>query len=201
MPSPSPEPSSTDSIHTQRALATVEAFLQASNSPEYKKTAWLYLKKCLQELTRTHSTPTPPAHDKILKRLTAIEKKLSAQTAMLPKPPTYADHAHLAPPQNVYEKPVPGRVLKEVTVKVLEYPKPTQISERLVETINAARSSKAGKVLAAQKLQNRNLCITTDSHETKALLEHEEGRTQVIARRTKVRGQRFTVMAHSVKKN
>ncbi len=112
MPSPSPEPGSTNPIHTQRALTTVEAFLQASSYPEYTKTTWLYQKKCLQELTRTPNTTPPRAHDKILKRLTAIEKKLSTPTAMLHKPSTYAYHARLAPSQSLYEKPVPGRALK-----------------------------------------------------------------------------------------
>jgi hypothetical protein len=68
-----------------------------------------------------------------LKSLTAIEKKLSTPTAVLPKPSTYADHARLAPSQSVYEKPVPGRALKEVTVKVIGDPQPPQTSERLVE--------------------------------------------------------------------
>jgi hypothetical protein len=62
-----------------------------------------------------------------------------------------------------------------VTVKVIDDPKPSQTSERLIESINAAHSNKAGKVLAARKLESKDICITADSHETKTLLEHEEG--------------------------
>ncbi len=62
-------------------------------------------------------------------------------------------------------------------------------------------SSTAGIVLAAQKLKSGDICVTTDSHQTKALLEQEEGLTQVIAGRTKVQGRRFTVMVHSVRTN
>ncbi len=64
MPSTSPEPTSLDPIHTEKALATVEAFLQASNCPEYTENAWLYLKKGILELS---TTPATPAHDEILK--------------------------------------------------------------------------------------------------------------------------------------
>jgi hypothetical protein len=100
---------------------------------------------------------------------------------MLPKPYTYANHARLAPPQIVHEKSVPGRALKEVTVTVIGDPKPSQTIKRLVESINAACSSKAGKVLAARKLKSGDICVTTDSHETKTLLEQEKGWTQVIS--------------------
>jgi hypothetical protein len=73
---------------------------------------------------------------------------------MLPKQSTYSDHARSASSQSVHEKPVPGRALKEVTVKVIRDQKPSQTSERLGESINAALSSKAGKVLAARKLKS-----------------------------------------------
>jgi hypothetical protein len=136
-----------------------------------------------------------------MKRLSAIEKKLSALTAMLPIPSTYADHTRLAPSQSDHEKPVPGRALNEVTVKDIGDPKPPQMSERLVKSMDAAHSSKANKVLAAQKLKSRDICITTYSHETRTLLGKKEGWTQVIAGQTKVRGQQFTVMAHSVQTN
>jgi hypothetical protein len=105
---------------------------------------------------------------------------------MLPQPSTYADHACPALPQSVHEKPVPGRALKELTVTVIGDLKPSLTSERLVESINAARSSNAGKVLAARRLKSGDICVTTDSHETKTLLEEEEGWTQVIAGQTKV---------------
>jgi hypothetical protein len=93
---------------------------------------------------------------------------------MLPKTSTYADHARLALFQSVHEKPVPGIALKEVMVKVIGDPKPSQTSERLVESINAAHASKSGKVLVAQKLQSGDICVTTDSHEKNTLLEHDE---------------------------
>ncbi len=89
-----------------------------------------------------------------MKRLFVIEKKLFALTAMLPKLPTYEDRARLALSRSILEKPVPGRALKEVTVTVLDDPKPSQASQRLVESMNAARSRKAGKVLAGQKLKS-----------------------------------------------
>ncbi len=125
MPSPSPEPTSQDPVLTQRALATVEAFLQASNCPEYTKNTWLYLKK---EITELSTTPATPAHDEILKRLSAIEKKLSAAATLPLKPSTYADSARLAMPLSTQEKPVSSRALKEVLVKVIGDPKPTQTS-------------------------------------------------------------------------
>lgn len=124
----SPENTSTNSIQTQRAIATVEAFLQASSCPEHTKNAWLTLKKAIQELSTTKSTSVTPAQDKILRKLSAIEWKLSAPTAALPRPMSYADQARLAPPQNVHEKPVPSRALKEMTVKVIDDPKPNQTS-------------------------------------------------------------------------
>jgi hypothetical protein len=201
MSSPSPEPNPNEPIHLQRALMTVEAFLQASCCPEYTKNAWLYLKKAINELSTTPRTPTTLAQDKILKRLSAIETKLSAPTAMLSKSPTYADCARLAPSQSILEKPVPGRALKEVMVTVIDVPKPSQTSQRQVESINAAHSSKAGKVLAARKLKSGDICVATDRHETKTHLEQDEEWTQVIVGRMKVRGRRFTVMAHSVRMN
>jgi hypothetical protein len=156
-------------------MLTVEGFLQAADCSVHTKNAWLYLKKPLNERSNSPSTPTTSAQDKILKRLSAIEKKLSAPTAMQPKPSTYADHTRLAPPQSFHEKPVPGRALKEVTVTFIGDPKPSQTSERLVELINAAPSSKASEVLAAQKFKSGDICVTTESHETKTLLEQEEG--------------------------
>ncbi len=83
MTSPSPEPSSTNSIHTQRALATVEAYLQASNCPEYTKNAWLHLEYSLQKLSTTQLTPPTLAHEEILQRLSAIKKSISALSAPL----------------------------------------------------------------------------------------------------------------------
>ncbi len=71
----------------------------------------------------------------------------------------------------------------------------------MVESINAAHSSKAGKVIAARKLKSRDICVTNDSHETKFLLEQDEGWTKVIAGQTKERGRQFTVMAHNVRTN
>jgi hypothetical protein len=91
-------------------------------------------------------------------------------------------------PHGVYEKLVPSRALKEVTVKVMNDPKPCQTSERLVDSINAARSTTLGKVLAAQMLQSGDILVTADSYETKNLMELEEGWTKVIAGKTKDKG-------------
>ncbi len=70
-----------------------------------------------------------------------------------------------------------------------------------MEYINAAPSGKAGKVLAVRKLDSGNIVITADSHETKNLIEHEEGWTNVIAGKTKVKGPRFRVMVHTMRTN
>ncbi len=96
MTSPSPEPTTANSIHTQRALATVEAFFQASNCPEFNKNAWLFLKKGLLELSITENSRTTTTEDKILKKLSDIEKKISAPPALPQKPSTYADSAPFA---------------------------------------------------------------------------------------------------------
>ncbi len=72
MISPSPEPTTANSTHTQRAMATVEEFLQASNCPEFTKNAWLFLKKNLQELSITQNICTTTTEDKILKKLSDI---------------------------------------------------------------------------------------------------------------------------------
>jgi hypothetical protein len=53
-----------------------------------------------------------------------------------------------------------------VTVKIMGDPKPSQTRKRLVESINAACSSKTGKVLGPQKLQSLDIILTADSHET-----------------------------------
>jgi hypothetical protein len=87
---------------------------------------------------------------------------------------TYADSAHLAIALDTQEMSVPGRAFKEVLVNVIGDPKPTQTSGRLVETINVARSSRAGRVLAAQKRDSGDIVITADSHEIKNLIEQEE---------------------------
>ncbi len=179
----------------------MEASLQASYCPEYTKNAWLYLKNSLQRLSTTQSTPPASAQEDIPKELYAIKKSISARSAPLLQAPSYADQAQKAGPQGTQEKPVPSRALKEVTVKVIEDQKPSQTSERLVESINAAGLSKADKILAARKLKSGDSCVTADSHETKTLLEHKEGWTQVIRGRTKVRGLQFTVMAHRVRTN
>jgi hypothetical protein len=86
-----------------------------------------------------------------------------------------------------------------MTVKVIGSPKPNQTSNRLVESINAAHSSKAGKVVATRKSNSRDIAIIAESYETRKLMEEEEGWTKVIARKTKVKGRRFTVMAQSVR--
>jgi 2-oxoglutarate dehydrogenase complex dehydrogenase (E1) component-like enzyme len=179
----------------------MEAFLQASNCPKHTKNAWLYLKNSLQKLSITQSTHPTSAQEEILKELSSIKKSISTLSRQLLQAPSYADQARKSAPQAAHEKPVSGRALKEVTVKVIDVPKPSQTSERLIESINAARSSKAGKVLAARKLKSGDICVTADSHETKIFLEHEDGWTHVIGGRTNVRGRRFTVMAHGVETN
>jgi hypothetical protein len=70
---------------------------------------------------------------------------------------------------------MPSRALEVVLVKVVDNPKPSQTSGRLIELINAASSSKAAKVLAAQKLNSGDIVVTAYSHETKNLIKHEEG--------------------------
>jgi hypothetical protein len=149
MASPTPERVATDAIHKGRAIATVEAFLQAANCPQHTKNAWLYLKKKLEEEKTTKGMMPNTAQDEILKRLISIEKRLLGSPLTPQKLPSYADSARHATPATVQEKPAPGRALKEATVHVLSDPKPSQTSKRLVEFINAARSNKSGKVLAA----------------------------------------------------
>jgi hypothetical protein len=53
-----------------------------------------------------------------------------------------------------------------------------------VESINATRSNKSSKVLAAQKLQSGDIIVTADCQETRNLIEQEEGWTKVIAGKT-----------------
>jgi hypothetical protein len=60
-------------------------------------------------------------------------------------------------------------------VKVVDDPRPSQARGRLVESINVAHSSKAGNVLTARKLDSSDIVINADSHETKNLIDHEEG--------------------------
>jgi hypothetical protein len=136
-----------------------------------------------------------------LKRLSAIEKKLSAPAALTPKPLTYANTARLAMPLSTQDKPVLSKAVKEVWVKVIGDPKPTQTCGGLVDLITAARSSRSGKVLAARELESREILTTADSHKTKNLIEQEEGWTKVIAEKTKGKGQSITVMVHAVRTN
>jgi hypothetical protein len=56
-------------------------------------------------------------------------------------------------------------------------------------------------VLAALKLDSSNIVITADSYETKNLIEYKQGRTKVIAGKTKVKGLWFRVMVHAVRAN
>ncbi len=159
------------------------------------------MKKNLLELSITQNTSTTTTEDKILKKLSNIEKKISAPPALPQKPSTYAHSARLALAHSTHEEPVPSRALKEVLVKVVDDPKPSRTSGRLVESINAARSSKAGKVLAARKLDSDNIVITADSYEIKNLIDYKEGWTKVIGGKTKVKGRRFRVMVHAVRTN
>lgn len=86
-------------------------------------------------------------------------------------------------------------------MKVISNLKPNPTSEMLVESINAAHSSIASKVLAAQRLHSREILVTADSCETKKLIEHEKKWTKVVAEKTEVKGQRLTVLAHAVLTN
>jgi hypothetical protein len=138
MLSPSLDPISDDLINTQRALLTMEAFFQASGCSELTKNAWLYLKKAIYELSTTLSIPTSSAKHKILEKLSAIEKKPTAPTALLLKSSTYADSARPALCQIAIEKPVSDRALKKVMIKVIDNTKPSQSSEQLVELIDTA---------------------------------------------------------------
>ncbi len=83
--------------------------------------------------------------------------------------------ARLVLPQGALGKPVPNRALIDVTVKVIGKAKPSQTSQRLVESIDTARSSKSDEVLAAQLLQSGYILVTTYSHEKNNLIEPEEG--------------------------
>ncbi len=108
------------------------------------------LEKCTAKAKYNPKHPPTSAQEEIHKGLSAIKKQLFALSAPLLKTPFLPDQARKAAPQGAHEKPVPGRALKEVTVKVIDDPKPSQTSERLVESINASHSSKAGKVLAEE---------------------------------------------------
>jgi hypothetical protein len=141
------------------------------------------------------------ALDKISKQLAVLEKKIAAQPAALLKLSTYADHARLSLSQAFHKKPVPSRALREEMVKVVDDPNPSQTSGRLVESINAARFTKAGKVVAARKLESGDIVITADNEVTKNLIEQEEGWTKVIAGITKVKARRFTLIAHGDRTN
>ncbi len=158
-------------------------------------------KNALQNLGTTKSTHMTLALDKISKQLTVLEEKSATQPATLLKPSTNANDACLSPSQVFHEKPDPSRALREVIVKVVDNPKPSKTSEQLVESINAARSTKAGKVVAARKLESGDIVITADDEVTKNLIEQGEGWTKVIAGKTKVKARQFTVIAHGVRTN
>ncbi len=158
-----------NAIHKDRAIATVETFFQAANCPQTTKNALLYLKKGQQE-----TAPASSTHGEILKKLSAIEKILSTPPADFHKLTSYADFVHLALPHKFQEKPVLSRALNEVLVTVVEDPKSAQTSGRLLESITTTHASQPGKVIAVQKLDSGVIVITTDSNNTKTLLEQEE---------------------------
>jgi hypothetical protein len=60
--------------------------------------------------------------------------------------------------------PVLSRTLKEVIVKVIEDPKPTQTSGKFIESVNTALSSRAGKLLVARILYSIYIVITADNY-------------------------------------
>jgi hypothetical protein len=78
MSTPCSKLTATNFIHTQRLLATVVAILQASNCLEFTMKAWLFLTNNLLELSTTQNTGTTTTEDKILNKLSGIEKKISA---------------------------------------------------------------------------------------------------------------------------
>jgi threonine synthase len=125
MPTTPTEPTSTNPVYTQRALTNVEEFLQRSGCSDHTKNAWLYLKNALHKLSTIQCTPPTSAQVEILKGLSAIEKRLSALSAPLLKAPSYANQACKAAPQGAHEKPVLEKALEEVTVKVIDDPKPS----------------------------------------------------------------------------
>ncbi len=104
-----------------------------------------------------------------------MKKEIATQPATPLEAWTYADHVCLSPSQVSNEKPVPSRALREEMVKVVDDPKLSQTGGRLVESINAARSTKAGKVVAARKLESGDIVITADDEVMKNLIEQEDG--------------------------
>jgi hypothetical protein len=77
------------------------------------------------ELSSSQCTPAHLAHEKILKRLAAIEKKLSVLSALLLKQLIYAYFADFAMLHGSRKKPITSKVLKDVTVKVIDNVKVT----------------------------------------------------------------------------
>jgi hypothetical protein len=146
-----------DPVNTQQELAAVEEYIQRTGCPDHTKYAKLYLKNGLQKLSNTQNNPSISTQDEILKGLSAIEKHLSAPSNLLLKAPLYTNQACIAAPQGAHKKPVSDRALNEVVVKVIKDAKESQTSEKYIESVNAVRLSKAGKVQAEQKLSSRDV--------------------------------------------
>jgi hypothetical protein len=109
------------------------------------------LKKGTQELCTTQSPSATSAHNEILKRLFAIVRGLFTPLAVFHKPSKYSNHACQALSCITHDKTVPSSAPNEVTVKIMGNPKPSYTSEKLVESIDAVRSSKASRMLRAQE--------------------------------------------------
>jgi hypothetical protein len=62
--STTPDRLATDAIHRGRAVATVEAFLQAVYCPKHPKNAWLFLKKEVEDVNKAQSMTSYAADDK-----------------------------------------------------------------------------------------------------------------------------------------
>jgi hypothetical protein len=73
----------------------------------------------LQKQSHTQSTPSLSAKVEVIKRLSAIESHLSAPSTTLVSASSYAEKAFFDMPQSSQDKPVHGRALRAVTVKVL----------------------------------------------------------------------------------
>jgi hypothetical protein len=69
---------------------------------------------------------TLTAYDMILKMLSAIKMKFLFPRALLGEPLTHADSVRLTPLYGSYEQPFFSKGLKDVIVKVISNPKPSQ---------------------------------------------------------------------------
>jgi hypothetical protein len=192
----------------QQALRMIAEFFHTCQAPQEVKNAWAQVK--INHITSDTSSP-PPASTTPAASIVAILESIRGMLTLIgkcipvaqdaAKPFPYTDAAHPPPPapQAPAEKFLPSRVLRKVTVQPLAEPEPMQASEHIVEAINTARASLPGQVVAARCLRSGDVLVAADSHSTKNNLEGETRRTTVIAKRAKVKGKAFTVMALAVR--